>query len=150
MSQPPYGTPPPPAGPPSGPPAGPPPGQPAGGGSFYIAVAGQEQGPVDFNTMAQMAINGQLRGDSQVRQVDGQQWFPAKQIPGLFSTREWMITLILSIVIGAYGVDRFYLGQIGLGILKLITCGGLGIWWIIDIILVATRKMTDNDGRPLA
>lgn len=142
MTQPPYGTPPPPPGQPAG--------QPAAGGSFYIAVAGQEQGPVDFNTMAQMASAGQLKGDAQVRQSDGQQWFPAKQIPGLFSEKEWLVTLLLSIFVGTLGVDRFYMGQVGLGILKLITCGGLYIWWIIDIIMIATRKMTDNDGRPLA
>ena len=46
------------------------------------------------------------------------------------------ISLILSILVGSLGVDRFYVGNIGLGILKLITCGGLGIWWLVDIFLI--------------
>ncbi len=51
----------------------------------------------------------------------------------------WVLTLIMSILFGGLGVDRFIMGQVGLGILKLITFGGCGIWWIIDIILVATK-----------
>ncbi|MDL2254190.1 TM2 domain-containing protein [Ruminococcaceae bacterium OttesenSCG-928-I18] len=57
--------------------------------------------------------------------------------------------LILSILLGELGIDRFYLGKIGTGILKLITLGGFGVWWIIDIILIATNKATDKDGNPL-
>ncbi len=51
----------------------------------------------------------------------------------------WVLTLVLSVVFGSLGVDRFIMGHIGLGILKLITAGGCGIWWLIDLILIATK-----------
>ncbi len=51
----------------------------------------------------------------------------------------WVLTLIMSIIFGQLGVDRFIMGHIGLGILKLLTLGGCGIWWLIDVILIATK-----------
>ena len=61
-----------------------------------------------------------------------------------------MCALLLSIFVGEFGVDRFYLGHTGMGVLKLLTCGGLGIWWLIDIILIATDKLGPADGSPFA
>ena len=63
--------------------------------------------------------------------------------------RNYFIALILSVTLGEFGIDRFYMGKIGTGILKLITLGGLGIWWIIDIVLVATGEMKDKHGQSL-
>ncbi len=56
----------------------------------------------------------------------------------------WILTLIMSILFGALGVDRFIMGHVGLGILKLITFGGCGIWWLVDLILIATKHEFDG------
>ena len=56
----------------------------------------------------------------------------------------WVLVLVLSILFGQLGVDRFIMGQVGFGILKLITLGGCGVWWLIDIILIATKYKFKN------
>ena len=54
--------------------------------------------------------------------------------------------ILLSFFLGGLGVDRFYLGYPLLGVLKLITLGGLGIWAIIDFVLIVTGKLKPKDG----
>ncbi len=64
--------------------------------------------------------------------------------------KKWITAFAFSLFLGVIGVDRFYLGKVGTGILKLLTIGGFGIWALIDFILIATRSMRGvewvNDG----
>ena len=57
--------------------------------------------------------------------------------------------LVTGCFLGGLGVDRFYLGYTGLGIAKLLTLGGLGVWALIDFIMIAMRKVTAADGSAL-
>ena len=56
--------------------------------------------------------------------------------------------LILSVLVGGLGIDRFYLGYTGMGILKLLTAGCFGILYIIDIVNIATGNLRPADGSP--
>ncbi len=56
----------------------------------------------------------------------------------------WVLTLLMSIFFGSLGIDRFIMGHILLGILKLITLGGFGIWWLVDVILIASKYPFQN------
>lgn len=63
--------------------------------------------------------------------------------------KDWLAAVLISALVGELGIDRFYMGYIGLGILKLITLGGCGIWYLIDLILIATNNLKDANGQPL-
>jgi hypothetical protein len=116
--------------------------------TFMVQRMGAEEGPYTFADLQAQVRGGTIRTSTQVRRGTGS-WFPATEIPGLFSEKEWLVALLLSFFLGWFGVDRFYLGQIGWGILKLVTIGGLGIWYVIDLILIATGSMRDTNGLPL-
>jgi uncharacterized iron-regulated membrane protein len=66
------------------------------------------------------------------------------------SDKSFIATWLFSWFLGYFGVDRFYLGKVGTGVLKLITLGGCGIWWLVDLILTLAGVQRDKAGRRLA
>lgn len=63
------------------------------------------------------------------------------------SEKRILVAALLCFFFGWLGVHRFYAGKIGTGLLQLVTLGGFGIWWIIDLIVLATGTFRDGDGR---
>ncbi len=62
------------------------------------------------------------------------------------SEKTFVATLLLAVLLGGLGIHRFYVGKTGTGILMLLTLGGLGIWSLIDIIVIAMGNFKDSDG----
>lgn len=62
------------------------------------------------------------------------------------SEKGFVPTLLLCFFLGPFGVHRFYVGKIGTGILQLFTLGGLGIWVLVDFIIIATGSFRDKQG----
>ena len=57
--------------------------------------------------------------------------------------------LLLAIFLGGLGAHRFYVGKVGTGILQVCTCGGLGVWALVDIVMIITGKFLDKQGNAL-
>jgi hypothetical protein len=118
--------------------------------AFVVQRMGSEEGPYSLQDLATQARAGALKATTMVKRADGTgAWFLASELPGVFSDRDWLSTLLISFFVGWFGIDRFYLGYTGLGILKLITFGGCGIWYLVDLILIAMGNLNDSQGRPL-
>ena len=63
--------------------------------------------------------------------------------------RSYVVTLLLAFFLGGFGIHRFYTGYILIGIVQLLTCGGCGLWAIIDLIAIALNKYNDAQGKEL-
>ncbi|TDW28942.1 Ltp family lipoprotein [Cryobacterium psychrophilum] len=74
----------------------------------------------------------------------------ARSGPMLVSNKSFVVTWLFALLLGIFAVDRFYLGKVGTGLLKLFTFGGLGVWVLVDLILVLTGAQRDKQGRTLA
>jgi|GEM_PF-1580790 TM2 domain-containing membrane protein YozV len=55
--------------------------------------------------------------------------------------KKWLTAFLLSLFLGVFGIDRFYLGKSGSGLIKLLTLGGLGLWALIDFIMIASKSI---------
>ncbi len=65
------------------------------------------------------------------------------------SDKKMVPAALLCFFLGGLGVHRFYVGKIGTGILMIFTLGGLGIWLIIDFVMILTGSFKDKEGKDL-
>lgn len=65
------------------------------------------------------------------------------------SNSDWVIVLLLCFFLGGLGVHRFYVGKTGTGVAQLLTCGGCGIWVLIDFIQILLGSFEDANGNKI-
>ena len=83
-----------------------------------------------------------MRGSDEERT----QWWISLRENTAQSDKSWTVAFRLSVFLGCFGADRFYLGYSLLGFMKLLSFGGLGFWWLVDLVLIILGKMKDSEG----
>ncbi len=67
----------------------------------------------------------------------------------MVSEKGFIPTILLCFFLGAFGIHRFYVGKIGTGVLQLVTFGGLGVWTLIDFVMIVIGKFSDAEGQAI-
>jgi hypothetical protein len=78
--------------------------------------------------------------------LQNHEWLKTLTAKARSSEKSWTVAFWSSVFLGFLGVDRFYLGYGVLGLIKLFTFGGFGLWWLLDIILILTNRLPDAEG----
>ena len=68
------------------------------------------------------------------------------KVEGSQQSNKWLIVLLLCFFLGGLGIHRFYVGKTASGVAQLLTCGGCGIWWLVDFIMILLGNFTDSEG----
>ena len=74
---------------------------------------------------------------------------PTTVSEGEISDKGFTVVYILAWLIGYLGIHRFMVGKIGSGVAMLLTLGGLGVWWLVDLVMLALGNFKDKEGRPI-
>jgi TM2 domain-containing membrane protein YozV len=130
---------------------------------------GHIYGPVDRQTARQWAREGRIASETLVWDAATNEQRTAADMPELAellappvigapssepatpkSDKKFLVALLCCIFFGWLGVHRFYLGHIGIGLAQLLTCGGCGIWALVDAILIAAGSVKDVQGLDLS
>ena len=77
---------------------------------------------------------------------ENREWLQTLTAKARSSEKSWAVAFWSSVFLGSLGVDRFYLGYGILGLIKLFTFGGFGLWWLLDILLLLINRLPDAEG----
>jgi hypothetical protein len=108
-------------------------------GHGCLSFGGQKYHEVEFTSVVCNALP--------LIECHGNRTFAREGVPCIrYTSHYFLTTLLYSILLGIAGIDRFCLGHVGAAVGKLLTLGGLGLWYLIDIIFLITGNLTPEDG----
>lgn len=107
----------------------------------------QPYAPPQFNTGAQYNVPPPPPGMGYANPMAPYGYDPITGIP--YSDKSKIVAGLLQLFLGHFGVGRFYMGDTGLAVAQLLTCGGCGVWALIDGIIILINGGTDREGRVL-